>query len=53
MEISSVAENHAIYNNFDAREYLDRFYAIDEDEEMTKESSFLLTFMKNVFSSGM
>ncbi|XP_077312252.1 nicotinamide N-methyltransferase-like [Lithobates pipiens] len=52
MEISSVAENHAIYDNFDPKKYLDTFYAIDEGEEMTKESSFLLTFLKNVFSSG-
>uniref|UniRef100_A0A8C5PXN7 Nicotinamide N-methyltransferase-like n=2 Tax=Leptobrachium leishanense TaxID=445787 RepID=A0A8C5PXN7_9ANUR len=40
-------------NNFDARKYLDTFYALDpETQEIDKESQFLLKFMDRIFASG-
>ncbi|XP_073459215.1 nicotinamide N-methyltransferase-like [Aquarana catesbeiana] len=53
MEISSTSEDHVYDKDFDPKKYLEMFYTVDsKGQEMDKESVFLLTFMKNVFSSG-
>lgn len=53
MEVVSTSYNHVYDNYFDARKYLDIFYAVNPvTQKIDKESIFLLTFLNNVFSSG-
>ncbi|XP_073511376.1 nicotinamide N-methyltransferase-like [Phyllobates terribilis] len=54
MEVVSTSYNNVYDNKFNAKKYLDIFYAVDpETQEIDKESTFLLTFLNNVFSSGL
>ncbi|XP_018427398.1 PREDICTED: nicotinamide N-methyltransferase-like [Nanorana parkeri] len=50
MEVLSASEDHVYDKDFDARKYLDMFYRVDPKTH--KDTVFLLTFLKNIFSSG-
>ncbi|XP_018427125.1 PREDICTED: nicotinamide N-methyltransferase-like [Nanorana parkeri] len=50
MEVLSASEVHVYDKDFDGRKYLDMFYRVDPETD--KESIFMLTFLKNIFSSG-